>query len=183
MGIFSNIFAKKKITNVEVFKTYTDKVLDVAAIPKTQANKLKVSVYLLFAQLGIVHVVAAGKARPFLGALVEDVKESTKDLTMRISELALNDTELQIILNEFPAEANLTSNVTINGLAAFEAIYFAYLGDLVPEIGKQVREQVFLFATLKLLEATIGGEQAQIKLLPTSLVVTKMTGEVIKAFR
>jgi hypothetical protein len=183
MGIFSSLFNEKKKTNVEIFKIFTDKVLDAASIPKTDANKLKVSVYLLIAQLGIVHVIGSGKAKPFLDNLVKDVKESIKGLTMRISELALDETELQIILNEFPAEANLTSNVTINGLAAFEAIYFAYVGDLVPAIGKQVREQVFLFATLKLLEAIVGEEQAKVKLLPTSVVVTKMTGEVIKAFR
>jgi hypothetical protein len=184
MGILSNLFGTKKKSNAEVFILYTDKILDAAEISKTDANKLKVTVYLLLAQLGILNVVGDGKAIPFLDKLAEDAKDSIKNSPLiKIKDLARNDEELEKILSDFPASANLNGDVKVNGLAAFEAIYFSHVEDVVSEIANKSKESVFMFATIKLLEAMLGKEEAASKFLFTSFVVTEMTGELIKGFR
>ena len=112
MGLLSNLFGTKKKSNVEVFRLYADKILDEAEIPKTDANKLKVTVYLLLAQLGILNVVGDGKAIPFLDNLAQDAKDSIKNLPMiKIKELARNDMELEKILSDFPASFNFDGDV------------------------------------------------------------------------
>jgi hypothetical protein len=184
MGILSSLFGTKKKSNSEIFIIYTDKILDEAEIPKTDANKLKVTVYLLLAQLGILNVVGDGKAIPFLDNLAQDAKDSIKNSpVIQLKELARNDEELEKILSDFPASANLNGDVKVHGLAAFEAIYFSHVEEIVSEITNTTREGVFLIATLKLLEAMLEKEEAKSKSLFVSFVVTEMTGEVIKAFR
>ena len=184
MGLLSNLFGTKKKSNIEVFRLYADKVLDEAEIPKTNANKLKVTVYLLLAQLGILNVVGDGKAIPFLDNLAQDAKDSIKNLPMiQIKELARNDVELQRILSDFPASFNFDGDVKVDGLAAFEAIYFSHVEDIVSEIVNTNKQGVFLFATFKLLEGMIESDEAVSKSIFTSVVVSQMTGELIQGFK
>jgi hypothetical protein len=184
MGLLSSLFGIKKKSNVEVFRLYAEKILDETEIPKTDANKLKVTVYLLLAQLGILNVVGDGKAIPFLNNLAQDAKDSIKNLPMiQIKDLAKNDEELQKILSDFPASFNFDGDVKVDVLAAFEAIYFSHVEEIVAEIVNTNKQGVFLLATLKLLEGMIESDEAVSKSIFTSFVITEMTGELIKGFK
>ena len=186
MGFLSKLFNKNiQDSNIDVYKKYTDSILLLSKIPLTDANKLKASVYLCFAQLACIHVVSKGKAVVFMDAMVSDVKESVSDLKIQIGDLANDDDELQRILKNFPQAAQVDAFTTVNGHAAFQAIYSQFVEEIVTEISVNSNGPFgpHGFAALKLLEALRGKGKGKDEMLETSMKLTEMTGEVIKAFR
>ena len=174
-----------KKTNTEIFASYATLLLETANIKDTNANKLKATVYLCIAQIACLHTVSNGATASFIDAMVEDVKKSILELKMKVKDLALTDTELKKILSDFPPQAKVDGETTINGLAAFEAIYFQYVEELMNEITNHTGGPMGAhgFASIKILEALRGKDKAQDKMIEVSMLISQMTGEVIKAFR
>jgi hypothetical protein len=186
MGFLSNLFGgKEKKSNVEIFSQYTKRILNAANIRITDANLAKGTVYLCFAQLACLQSISAVKTRPFIDNMVEDAKNSILSLKMKAGELATNDDELKKILEDFPQEADVDEHTTINGLAAWNSIYFGFVQDVVIEISNKGDGPMGAhgYAAIKFLEALRGEGQGKDKFLEVTLLLQEMTGEVIKAFR
>jgi hypothetical protein len=135
--------------------------------------------------MACIHVVSNGAAAVFIDAMVEDVKNSILDLKMRVGDLARDNQELKRILGDFPSTAQVDELTTINGLAAFEAIYFPFVEEIVTEISENSKGPfgVHGYAAIKLLETLRGKGNGKNQMIEVSLELTEMTGEVIKAFR
>lgn len=174
-----------KKSNTEIFSSYATLLLETANLKDTNANKLKATVYLCIAQIACLHIVSNGATASFIDAMVEDVKKSILELKMKVKDLAITDTELKKILSDFPPQAKVDGETTINGLAAFEAIYFQYVEELMNEITNHTGGPMGAhgFASIKILEALRGEDKAQDKMIEVSMLISQMTGEVIKAFR
>ncbi len=175
----------KQQSNSDVFKNYANLILQKANIKITEANILKVTVYLCFAQISCLDVATQGKSSVFIDNMVEDAKNSVLKLKMRVKELAQSDDELGRILSEFPAEADVDGDTNINGLAAWNAIYFTYVEEVVLEISNKTKGPLgpYGFAAIKVLEALRGKEQDKDDFMDISFLITEMTGKVIKSFR
>lgn len=186
MGIFSS-FLKTKIavSNTENFKNYTIKLLNTAHVPINDANILKATVYLCFAQISCLHIATQGKSKVFIDNMVEDAEKSVSELKMRVKELAQSNDELERILSDFPDEADVDGDTTINGLAAWNAIYFTYVEEIVLEISNRSNGPLgpYGYAAIKVLEALRGKGQSEDGFMDVSFLITEMTGKVIKSFR
>ena len=175
----------KEQSTQDVFANYSTLFLQKANIKNTDANKLKTTVYLCFAQVACLNVATQGKSRAFMDNMVEDAKNSVIKLKMRVKELAQSDDELERILSEFPAEADVDGDTNINGLAAWNAIYFTYVEEVVLEISNKSKGPLgpYGYAAIKFLEALRGNGQGKDDVMDVSFLITEMTGKVIKSFR
>ena len=186
MGIFSNLFGNKDNSNVFVYSQYANKILAAADIQINDANLLKATVYLCFAQIACLNSISADKTRPFIDNMVEDAKSATLTLKMKVRELANSNDELAKILEDFPEEANIDEDTNINGLAAWNAIYFGFAKDVIVEISNKGEEGpmgAHGYAAIKFLEALRGKGNGKNNFLEVTMLLQEMTGKVIKAFR
>lgn len=142
MGILSKLFGRKKsfasvLANMQnsLFKIYG---MDSA----TDAQKMKASVYLCISALAILNDLGGDilndqggdKLRKTIDTVVDETRELTKPLSMRVKELANNETQLEKILAGFPNEVPITGSTSVNGLAAFEAMYFGMGQELMHDM-------------------------------------------------
>jgi len=134
MGLLSKIFGGKKtitsvLTNAQnnIFKLY-------GVAQPTDAQKMKASVYLCISGMAILNDLGGGKLQHAIDALVNETRELTKPYSMRVEELSNNDEQLKKILADFPAEAQVTGATRVNGLGAFEAMYFSMGEELMNDI-------------------------------------------------
>jgi hypothetical protein len=186
MKFFSNLFGSKDNSNVFVYSEYAKKILAESKLQINDANLLKATVYLCFAQIACLNSISAEKTRPFIDNMVEDAKSSVLSLSMKVGDLALSDDELAKILKEFPKEASVDKETKINGLAAWEVIYFGFAKEVIIEIanrGKGGPMGVHGYGAVKLLEALRGEGQARDNFMEVTMLLNEMTGKVIKAFR
>jgi hypothetical protein len=186
MGFLSNLFGKRQEkTNVDVYREYADSILSAANIEKSDANILKATVYLCFAQIACIDSISGGKSRIFVDNMVDDAKKSILHLQMTVKELATNRQELEKILSEFPVGADVDGETRINGLAGWDAIYFAYAQEVIVDIanGGGGPMGVHGYAAIKVLEALRGPGKSQENFMDVSFSITEMTGEVIQCFR
>jgi hypothetical protein len=117
--------------------------------------------------------------------MIEDVQEITSNLSMIVSELANSDEELEKILLFFDEEHGVDKDTRINGVAAFDAIYFTWFKEIIADIYHHRGDgsNVFPYASIVVLEALMGKDKAEDKFIEVSIIITKMMGDVIKAFR
>lgn len=134
MGLLSKIFGGKKTiasvltgTQNNIFKLY-------GVSQPTDAQKMKASVYLCVSGMAILNDLGGGRFRHAIDALVNETRELTKTYSMRVEELSNNSEQLKRILDDFPAEAQVTGATRVNGLAAFEALYFSMGEELMNDI-------------------------------------------------
>jgi hypothetical protein len=184
----TNLLGENRLnSNTEIFSSYVTLILKYTNMPNTDANRLKATVYLCFAQMACLHVLSKGATAVFMDAMVEDVKKSTLSLKMKVKDLAKSQVELKNILSEFPQQAEVDGDTTVNGLAAFEAIYFQYVKAVVTDIASNTDGPMGAngYATVKLLEALKGKGNPNVVdgMVEVSVMMSDMTGEVIKAFR
>ena len=181
------MFGSKKPSMSEVYRDATVKVLDVINLKKSDANKLKTTAYLLMAMIACLEAISKGKSRPFIDNMVKDVDALVKDYKMRVSELATDETELEKILAFFDDEHGVDGDTTVNGYAAFAAIYEQFTKDVVVDIyehrGDGNGSNVFPYASKVILEALRGKGKGSQNFIEVSMIVTQMMGDVIKAFR
>jgi len=186
MGILSSIFGSSKKTSIgDIYSNYSSDILNSVNIPINDANKLKATVYLLFAQLAAIHVVTKGSYQRYMDGMVEEVKNSVKPLTMFVSELAINDEELNCILSEFPREANVDKDTKINGLAGYTGLYFPFVSDVVTDIGKHTGGPMGVhgYAAIRVLEGLRGKGNGKDGMIEVALKLTEMTNELLKSLK
>ena len=185
MGFLKKLIGIKNPTNTDVFSKYAARSLKFLDMPLSDANILKMTVYLCFAQLACMIIIARGAADVFMDKMVEDARNSILHLSMRVKDLAKDKIELNRILGDFPIEAGVTGETTVNGLAAWEAVYLTYVEEVVSDMASRTNGPMapYGYPTIKIQEAfqvkNSGGE----KFLEHVQMLSEMTGDVIKAFR
>jgi len=134
MGLLSKIFGSKKtITSIlthtqnNIFKIY-------GVTQPTDAQKMKALGYLCISGMAILNDLGGGEFQHEIDALVNETRELTKPYSMRVDELYNNEKLLKKILGDFPEEVQVTGATRINGLAAFEALYFSIGEELMNDI-------------------------------------------------
>ena len=134
MGILNKLFGgRKSITSVLV--STQNNIFNIYGVTKpTDAQKMKASVYLCISGIAILNDLGGGKLRHAIDALVEETRELTKPYSMRVEELSNSIEQLEKILADFPKEAKVTESTRVNGLAAFEALYFSMGEELMNDI-------------------------------------------------
>jgi predicted DNA-binding ribbon-helix-helix protein len=134
MSFFKALFGSKKGIG-EVLLGTQNKIFELYSISSpTDAQKMKASVYLCIAGIAILNDLGAGRLRPVIDRLAEETKNLTSSLKVKVSDLANDADQLKKILAEFPVDAKVTESTTLNGLAAFEALYFTFGPSLMQEI-------------------------------------------------
>ena len=135
MGLISKVFGKKKSiseilvnTQSNIFKTY-------GVAKPTDAQKMKASVYICIAGISIFNDIGGRMLSHAIDKIVEDTRELTKSLSMRVGELSNDKEELEELLSYFLTRQLQTNDSTvINGMGGFEALYFTKVEKLMVDI-------------------------------------------------
>jgi hypothetical protein len=134
MGFFKKVFGEKKSFSSVLLDTQNRIFTLYGVGHPTDAQKMKASVYLCIYGMAILNDLGGGHLRDAIDKLVEETRELTKPLRMRVGELANNAEQLEMIMSYFPSEIEITESTTVNGLAAFEAMYFSMGQELMTDI-------------------------------------------------
>ena len=100
----------------------------------TDAQKLKATFYLCIAGMAIMNHYSGGVLRGAINNIAEEAKDITKTLQMHIGDIANDQADLTEILSDIPDTFEITGSTTVNGLAAFEALYFTKGERLIKDI-------------------------------------------------
>jgi len=144
MGLFGKLFGSPQTSTEEVFRKYANDLLSQIDTPITDANLLKAIVFITFVQIAQFNRLNISGAREVIDSLVSKAKEAAKPYKARVSDLASDEDELNSILSDFPSELKIDSRTTLNGLAAFEALYFANAQSVVPDLTRRVDDGLYL---------------------------------------
>jgi hypothetical protein len=145
MGVLARLFRSERTFATILGETRRDIFQMYAVARPSDAQQMRAAVYLCIAGMAILNDLGCGvrpdlqervpaRVRNAIDKLVQHTKELTKHLQMRVSELSDDEQELQALLCDFPAEAKVNGSTTLNGLAAFEALYFTNVEKLMNKI-------------------------------------------------
>lgn len=139
MGLFKALFGgNKNIKNVSATFTKTQNNLFrlYGVSNPNDALKMKASLYLCIAAIAMINDMRGSadgaSTEKIIDKIVEDTREITKPLSMKVSELANDAKDLKLILSKFPVP--IDADTKVNGLAAFEALYSSKVETLVKDI-------------------------------------------------
>ena len=119
----SETSSDKKTIAAILVSTRRDILKIYGVIKPTDAHQMKAAVYICIAGIAILNELGGGRSRRLIDKIVEETKELTKPLSMRVGELANSKEDLGKILAGFPKALGIIESTTLNGLAAFEALY------------------------------------------------------------
>ncbi len=164
-------------TQTKIFKIY-------GVTNPTNAQKMKASVYLCISGIAILNDFGGGDLDHIIDQLVEETKELTKPLVMKVGELSKNNKQLHEIIQDLPDSLNVTESTIINGLAAFEAIYFSIGKDLVLDILNHSNDPMGTpgYAAIVVADGIFGDGKIKEHVMDVSLALlsfTKAIGENI----
>ena len=144
MSFLNKLFGNKGNKNLALILMSTRRdIFNIYGVIKpTDAQKMKASVYLCIAGIAIlndlgsaiVNDLGSERVHRLMDKLVEETKDLTEPLSMRVGELANSKEDLEEILTDFPKEHRLNELTTLNGLGAFEALYFTKVEKLMNDI-------------------------------------------------
>jgi hypothetical protein len=134
MGFLNKLFGGKK-TTASILVNTQNNIFNIYSVSKpTDAQKMKASVYLCVAGIAVLNNLGDVRLRYIIDKLVDESRELTKLLSMRVKELSSNKEDLEKILAAFPKQAQVDESTIVNGLAAFEALYSAKAEKLMKDI-------------------------------------------------
>lgn len=121
-------------------------------------------------------------AREVIEQLVTESKHSVKPLTMRAGTLSNNPEELRLILSDFPRKLNITRSTTVNGLAAFEALYFSLGENLQKEILSHNKGPLGPsgYAAIATIDGILGKGNSREHFINASLELLRFTKEFLE---
>jgi hypothetical protein len=185
MGFFKKVFGgKENITSV-MLSTQNNIFGIFSVVHPTDAQKMKASVYLCIAGMAILNDpnLGGGRLRYAIDNLVNETRELTKSLMMRVGELANNAEQLEKIISDFPADMKITGSTTVNGLAAFEAMYFSMAQDLMNDILTHNKGPFGTpgYAAIVVTDGIFGEGKAKDKILEMSMELINFTKELSEA--
>lgn len=135
MSFLKNIFGYKR-SFAAILTSTQNKIFNIyGLVQPTDAQKMKAFFYLCIAGIAILNDMGRGRLpHSVIDKLVEETRELTKPLRMQICELSNNEEQLAKILSDFPNDLEITETTAVNGLAAFEAMYFSMGRELMNDI-------------------------------------------------
>jgi hypothetical protein len=178
-------FPDKKSAISDLYKKYSIEILNLANVPISDASILKASAYLMFAHLGVIHVLTKGVFRQQMEEMIEEVRDSVKPLSMMAGELGASPEDLRRILAEFPTEAEVDETTIVNGLAGFNGIYFAYVGEAITSISTHTGGPMGIhgYAAIRVLEGIRGKGNGGEGMIEVALKLTEMTSDLIQTIK
>ena len=102
---------------------------------------------------------------------------------MRVGELANNAEQLEKIIFDFPGDIQITGSTTVNGLAAFEAMYFSMGQNLMNDILTHNQGQMGTpgYAAIVVADGIFGEGKAKDKFMEVSMELLNFTKELTEA--
>ena len=115
--------------------------------------------------------------------MVNETRELTKPLRMRVGELANNAEQLEKIIFDFPGDIQITGSTTVNGLAAFEAMYFSMGQNLMNDILTHNQGPMGTpgYAAIVVADGIFGEGKAKDKFMEVSMELLNFTKELTEA--
>lgn len=183
MSFLKKVFGGKK-SIYSVLVSTQNKIFSIYSVAyPTDAQKMKASVYLCISGIAILNDLGGGGLRHALDKLVEEAKELTKPLKMRVGELSNSDEQLKRILSDFPKDLQITEATTVNGLAAFEALYFSMGEELMNDILSHNQGPMGVpgYAAIVVANGIFGEGKAKENFMEVSMELLSFTKELIEA--
>jgi hypothetical protein len=183
MGLLRKVFGGKKSVTSVMLDTQK-RIFDIYSVAHpTDAQKVKASVYLCISGIAILNHFGDGKLRYAIDNLVNEARELTKPLRIRIGELANNAEELERIVSDFPHGIEINESTTVNGLAAFEAMYFSTGQDLMNDILCHSKGPLGVpgYAAIVVADGIFGEGKSKEKFMEVSMELVNFTKEIVKA--
>ena len=126
MGLFGNLFSKKKTFHEVITKTSNEIFSLYRVNNPTDAEKMKSSFYLCIAGMAMFNDAVGGAlAAVQIDKLILQTKEMTESLNFRVGDIAADQSDVDVLLSDFPPQIKADERTKINGLAGFEALYFS----------------------------------------------------------
>ncbi|WKJ89105.1 hypothetical protein QZJ86_13865 [Methylomonas montana] len=145
MGFLNNLFGGKKSISSVLVNTQK-KLFRIYNISNpSDAQKMKASVYLCITGIASFNELGNNKPElrphllPLIDNLVQEAKELTKSLSIRVKDITNDNEELKGMLDFFPRHIPINESTNLNGLAAFEALYNSKVTNLIDEILNHTR--------------------------------------------
>jgi hypothetical protein len=184
MSFLKNIFGGKK-SFASILVSTQNKIFNIYGVTKpTDAQKMKASVYLCISGIAILNDLSRGRLpHGVIDKLVEETRELTKPFRMRVGELSNTTEQLKKILCDFPNELQISESTTVNGLAAFEAMYFSMGEELMNEIIRHNQGPMGTpgYAAIVVADGIFGEGKAKQKFMEVSMELLKFTKALAEA--
>ena len=183
MSFLKNMFAGKKSISSILVSTQ-NKIFNIYGVAQpSDAQKMKASVYLCISGIAILNDLGGGHLRDVIDKLVEETRELTKPLRMRVGELSNNAEQLKKIISDFPKNIQITESTTVNGLAAFEALYFSMGEELMNDIISHNQGPMGTpgYAAIVVADGIFGEGKAKEKFMEVSMELLNFTKELSEA--
>lgn len=183
MSFFKKVFGREKNITSAMLSTQ-NKIFEIYSVAHpSDAQKMKASVYLCISGIAILNNLGGGQLKYAIDNLVNETKEITKPLRMRVGELANNQEQLEKILSDFSRQAQVTESTPVNGLAAFEAMYFSMGQDLVNDIlaHKQGPMGATGYAAIVVADGIFGEGKARERFMEMSMELANFTEKLVES--
>jgi len=183
MSLFSKILGEKKSIASVLLSTQSNIFAIYGVTHPTDAQKTKAFVYLCISGIAILNDFGGEKLRHAIDRLYNETIKLTKPLNMRVGELANNAEQLQKIISEFPSEIQISESTIVNGLAAFEAIYFSMGKEVMTDIIRHNKGPLGTpgYAAIVVAGRVVGEGKAREKVTEVSMEMLKFTKELAEA--
>ena len=182
MSILSKLFGNKKkfasgLVNMQnsLFRIY-------GVSSPSDAQKMKSAVLLCVTAMAILNNSAGVKARPTIDRIVNETREFTKPLSMRIEELSKSEAELAKILAQLSYEDQVTGSTRVNGRAGFEALYFGIGQELMNDMlaHREGPFGVLGYSTITVVDGIFGEGEAKKHYMEVKMAFLNFTQELTK---
>lgn len=183
MGLLGKIFGSQQQSAEDIYRKNAIEILQLIQSPTTDAKILKAIVFITFIQIAIFNSLNLAEARGIIDLLVNKAKDASKAYMVRISDLASTDEELEAIINDFPSGLKIDSKTNINGLAAFEALYFTNVQSIVPDFIRRADDGLYL--AIMLSRKIRGNDDFKdiMTLNQVALKLMKMSEELLRSIK
>lgn len=185
VSFLKKFFGGKK-SFASVLVSTQNKIFSIYGVTQpSDAQKMKASFYLCISGIAILNDLGGGRLRDVIDMLVEETKELTKPLRMRVGELSNGADQLKKIISDFPNELHITESTTVNGLAAFEALYFSMGEELMNDILRHNKGPLGTpgYAAIVVADGIFGEGKARQNFMEVSMELVSFTKELADVIR
>ena len=183
MSFFSKVFGRKKTITSVILNTQS-RIFEIYSVSHpTDAQKMKASFYICISGIAILNHFGNVQMKHGIDNLVNETRDLTKSLTVKVSELANNMEQLEKITSGFPSDTEITESTNVNGLAAFDAMYFSMGHDLMNDILMHSKGPMGLpgYASIVVADGIFGEGESKDKFMEISMELLNFTKELAKA--
>jgi hypothetical protein len=180
MGLFSALFKNDK-SYEELINECKGKILSAYGISSpNQVQEFRTILAIAIAFTGILNDIGKGRASHVIDELTDTARSMTTNLRFTIEDVAADEKELQLIIDEMPPVANATRNLKTNGLPIFEILF----NNLGPELVKDIMTKTGGplgspgYATIVVGDLVVGREKSKVGFMSVSKHLLETVKEV-----